>query len=280
MDTIHQQVGRDQAGRMARTPPTRLRRLAALALAISLVVLAAAWIWGRLHPALPTSTPPVPAGRAMSITRHTEVAFADAEMVWRQSLPDGSGRGYDAARLVFFGRATRSPCAGGAEVSGAFYCPETGTATFGMTYLDTLGERLKRQRELGLSLVAARISAEHMQRELGLLDTAALELIGARSARRAAISTELALHADCLTGAWAAAATPRLGQVPAEFYDQLVWSARNVTEDLVRQGARVPAALNPFALGSREARAAAFAQGYAAGRIAGCPAPPDLAPRG
>ena len=141
--------------------------------------------------------------------------------------------------------------------------------------LDILGRRLGRERELGLAIVAARLAAEHLQRELGVLDAAALRLLGASRARQAEVAAELALQADCLTGAWAAAAG--LGAVPEGFYDQLVWSARNVVDDLGREGVRVPAEFDPFAAGSRAARAAAFAKGYAARAVAGCPPPAGLA---
>ena len=55
--------------------------------------------------------------------------------------------GYDPARLVFFARATGTPCAEGALASGSFYCPETGTAAFDLMQLDILGQRLGRERE-------------------------------------------------------------------------------------------------------------------------------------
>ena len=67
---------------------------------------------------------------------------------------------------------------------------------------------------------------------LGLLDAAALRLIGAGRGQRARVGEALALQADCLTGVWAAAASKRLGPVPAGFWGQLVWSWRNVVEDL------------------------------------------------
>jgi predicted metalloprotease len=248
---------RDQAAPPPRSRPARVRTLAALALSLSLFAVLAAWAWGRMQPA--PSQIPAGAGQTAAIARQVEVGFAAAERLWRRALPDGSGRGYDPARLVFFSRATGTPCAGGALVSGSFYCPETGTAAFDLVQLDLLGGRL---------------AAEHLQREQGVFDAAALRLIGAGRAARAELAAALALQADCLTGAWAAATGLAL---PEGFYDQLVWSARNLVDDLGRDGVRVAAEFDPFAPGSREARAAAFARGYAAGAIAACPPPAALA---
>ena len=219
----------------------------------------------------------MPRDRSEVIVRRTEVAFADAQAVWKRQFPDGSGHGYDPAELMFFTRTTGTPCAGGAGMSGPFYCAETGTAAFDLMFLDALGARLKRERELGLALVAARVAAEHLQREAGILDRAALELVGARRARRGAVRAALALQADCLTGAWAAAAGARIGAVPEGFYGQLVWSARNVVDDLAREGVRIRPEFDAFAPAAQDARAAAFARGYAAAGVAGCPAPAELA---
>jgi predicted metalloprotease len=254
----------------------RLRTLALLALTLSLVSLLGTWTWGRLQPALPEADL-LPRDRASVIVRRTEVAFADAQSVWRRQFPDGSGHGYDPAKLTFFTRSTGTPCAGGAGVSGPFYCAETGTAASDLMFLDALGDRLKREKDLGLALVAARLSAEHLQREAGVLDRAALELVGARRARRGAVQAALALQADCLTGAWAASAASRLGPVPDGFYGQLVWSARNVVSDLAGSGVRVRPEFDAFAPGAQDDRAAAFAQGYAAAGPSGCPVPPELA---
>jgi predicted metalloprotease len=245
--------------------PTRYGRAGWLAAAALVAALAAGWAWGRLEP---VGTPPtgVRAGSAEAIARRVEVAVADAEAVWRRSLAPAAR----PARLTFFSTATAADCAGGATVSGPFYCPETGTAAFDLGFLDAFGARLDRQRDLALTLYAVRVAAEHLQRELGLLDAAALELIGARRGARQTIGTTLALQADCLTGAWAAAASPRIGRVPDTLYDRMVWSARNLVGDLQRTGVRVPRELDPFAATAQPERAAAFLRGYAAGRAADC----------
>ena len=220
------------------------------------------------------------AGRADAIMRRTEVAFADAQAVWGRAVGNGSGDRYDPARIVFFSRATATPCAGGATASGPFYCADTGTAAFDLAFLAVLAGRLQRQEDLGLALVAARIAAGHLQRELGMLDAAALRLIGAGRGKRAVVGEALELQADCLTGVWAAAAEKRLGPVPASFWSQLVWSWRNVVEDLGGQGVVVPAELDVFARATQEERQQAFRQGYDGGGIAACPAPAAIVARG
>jgi uncharacterized protein len=250
-----------------RRPLPRLRTLAVLGLAFTVAAVAAGWAWGRLAPA--PARLALGARSAEGIVRRTEVAFADAEAVWRRALRDGGGA-YDPARLVFFARVTESACAGGGTVSGPFYCPETGTAAFDLAFLDAFGTRMKEQRELALALYASRLAAEHLQRELGLLDAAALELVGSRRGARRAVAAALALQADCLTGVWAAAAEPRIGPVPERLYGQMVWSSRNLVADLARGGERVSEEFDVLAAGPADDRAAAFARGYRARTIGGC----------
>lgn len=248
----------------------RARTLALVGAALVAVILFAGWAWPRFGAAPGGPALAVSPGHVQSLVRRTETAVADATAVWRRALPDGFRRSYSEVDVSFFSRATGTPCAGGGMVSGSFYCPESGTAAFDLAFMDALGARLQARRDLGLALYAVRLSAEHLQRQLGLLDAAALEMIGSRRTERLAVRTRLSLQADCLTGVWAAAATPRIGPVPEAFYGQLVWSARNLVADLARDGVRVPVQFDPMAAASADERAGAFAAGYAAGRLGAC----------
>ena len=58
--------------------------------------------------------------------------------------------------------------------------------------------------------------------------------------------------------------------MPEGFWNQLVWSSRNIAEDLGREGVELPAEFDVFAAGGRAERDVAFAEGYAAGRVADC----------
>jgi len=266
---------KSQGGRRSRRP------LALTVVGVSLLALVGAWAWGRLHPGPGESAETtVAASRTDAIMRRTEVAFADAEAVWGRAAANGSGGRYDPARVVFYSRATETPCAVGTMVAGPFYCGDTGTAAFDLAFLAVLAARLQRQEELGVALVAARIAAGHLQRETGMLDAAALRLIGAGRGKRATVGEALELQGDCLTGVWAGVAEKRLGPVPGGFWSQLVWSWRNAVGDLGSQGAVLPAELDVFSRASQEAREAAFRQGYAGRAVSACPPPPEIVARG
>jgi predicted metalloprotease len=210
---------------------------------------------------------PLPAERAGVVARSLGVAFEASQSSWQRSL---GGERYAPAELQFFSRSRTSPCAGTALATGPFYCRLTREAAFDLAFLDELGLRLRRDAELGWTLVAARIAATHAQGELGLTDRAAAARAVGRRARAAADRT-LALQADCLTGVWAASTRPRLA-VPAGFYYELVRIIRNVADDRAKVGPAMPAGLDPFRPGGLKEREAAFATGVATGDPDTCPA--------
>ncbi len=217
-----------------------------LALALAATVAASAGMWFLI----PTEKPALGTGPAEAVLRRTEVVLRDVEEVWQRSLRD-RGTLYRPLVVRFFVGSTESPCAGGRAVSGPFYCRGTGTAFFDLGFLDALGVRLHRSRDLGLAILTARVAAEHLLREI---DPAA--------------GTGNALRGDCMAGAWAVQAAARIGPVPERLYGQLVESSRGLVSDLARENLRTPA--DPLAAGSKADREAAFARGYASGAIAGC----------
>ena len=203
-------------------------------------------LWATLRGDPPR--PPLSADRAEVMARRVAVALDDVQASWDRALPRAFGHSYRPAELVLVSGPTEACGAGGTHAP--FYCRETRQAVVDLAFLDALGERLRRQEEIGTALVVARILAEHVQAEIGL-------------------NTEL-LQADCLTGAWAASAEDRLGPVPPGFYRQLILVSRNVRADGRMEA---PAKLDPIGPGAAEGRDAAFAAGYLAGDPAWCIAP-------
>lgn len=240
---------------------------------VGLAALGAAWGWATapLRVAAPVARLDFSSD---ALARHVEAAFADADAATVSAVP-----GARPAEVVFFRGATSSVCVSGIGGRGVFYCPETGIAAFDLGYLESLVARLEADADLGVTLLAARLAAEHRQRETQVLDMAALDMIGAPKERRAEIRLGLALQADCLTGVWARAAEPSIGVVADGLWSRLIQSARGIARDFESAGRPIPPELDSAALGTREAREAAFRSGYADPTGAVCPAPVALAMR-
>lgn len=231
----------------------------------------ATWQWTKARPPVePSVTPLGFSGDAIS-------ARARAVFDTAAPSPTEAMRRTGTAQAVFFrGAATPSVCVTGIPGRGVFYCPETGIAAFDLGYLESLVARLEADADLGVALVAARLAAEHRQRETGALDMAALDMIGASRQRRSEIRLALALQADCLTGAWVGGAGTDLGKVPADFWGRLLDAARGIGADFAASGRPIPPELDTFGIGLREAREAAFRRGQSDPAGAACPAPVTL----
>ena len=232
------------------------------------------WTWGRLNPG-PGGAPELEAGDA-GRTRSCGAPRSPSptpRASGRRLAADGSGERYaPAKRRVLHPRHRDALCQGAPWSRGRSIAripgPPPSTSPFSMA----LSRRLQRQEDLGVALVAARVSAEHFQRELGMLDAAALRLIGAGRGRRALMGEALALQADCLTGVWAAAAGNRLGPVPARLLEPtgLVVAQRR-RRSWRAKALRVPAEFDAFGRATQEAREAAFLPGYAGGGVGRLP---------
>jgi predicted metalloprotease len=266
--------------RQAAAAPRRLLRPGAVAavVAVSIAATLGAFAWSRWArgPDLPG---PLPVERAETVARSLGVAFQDSQATWQRSLGALGGPVYTPAELQFFTHSRTSPCAGTVLATGPFYCRLTREAAFDLAFLDELGLRLRRDAELGWTLVAARIAAAHAQGELGLTDRARAASRTAGRRGRAAIDRALALQADCLTGVWVASTSPPLPVRPG-FYYELVRIIRNVADDRAKTGPAMPAGLDPFRPGNLHHREAAFATGVATGDPATCPAAYPVEPTG
>jgi predicted metalloprotease len=247
---------------------SRATALAAL-LAVSIVAFVGAWVWAWWSNRGPDLSPPVPSDRAEVVARSIGVAFDDSQASWQDNLMANGGRQYAPAELHFFSRSGTSPCAGAELVTGPFYCRLSREAAFDLAFLDELGERLRRDAELGWALVAGRLAAAHTQGELGITDRALAAGRGASRRERAEIDRALTLQADCLTGVWATGAHLA---VPQRFYYELVRIIRNVADDRAKTGPAMPAGLDPFRPGALSDRETAFRTGAATGDAATCPA--------
>ena len=224
---------------------------------------------------------PWPPSRTDAIVRRTEVAFADAEAVWGRAAANGSGDRYDPARVVFYSRATETPCAVGAVVAGPFYCRDTGTAAFDLAFLD--GAR-RAAAAAGGARAGARRGADR-GRAPPARDRHARRRRPAADRRRARQAR------DGRRGAGAAGRLPdrRLGrrrrEAPRTGARRLLEPARLVLAQRGRgpgePGRRAAARISTSSPGRARRRASRpSARATPAGAITACPAPAEIVARG
>jgi uncharacterized protein len=184
--------------------------------------------------------------------RRISVAFGDAQAMWRAHVAAELGRAYRPARLELFTRGTQSTCAPGLTTAGPFYCAAEASVAFDLLFSEALSLRLRRDAELGVSLLVARLAGAHAQAQLGQAAAPA------------------GLTADCLSGVWAHRRGQPLGMIRDGFYGRLIQIARNTSVDLARIAAPIAPGLDPLREGSIAEREAAFQAGFRTGEPAIC----------
>ena len=241
--------------------------------ALALVAVSrAGWAWSRFAPGAARRARGLAGKRRSRSSRRTEIVVADAGAVWRRALPDWLPAAATTTASSSSSRARPGrPAPGARMVSGLVLLPRDRRRGL-RPRLHGRARRAARRRSatLGLALFAARLSAEHLQRELGLLDAAALEMIGARREQRRAVQARARAAGRLPDRGLGRGAAPRIGPVPDGFYGQMVWSSRNLVDDLAPRRRARACGVRPVGGGRRGRRAAAFAEGYAAGRSPAC----------
>lgn len=249
-----------------------MRRRAGLILPLlgMLVLLAAlaAWSWQQTPIDAPARS--VSPDQAELQSRRTEVVLDDTQRAWSQLVAaEGLGH-YSPAPHRFFVRATASPCAGRDGATGLFYCPADRTLAFDLRFLAALTDQLREIEDKGIKLIVAQQTAAALQDQLGVLGAVAAKSAVSGSRQRQAMELAVALQADCLTGVWAADASQRLGTIRPGLYSAAIQGTRRVTEAQAEWGHGAPWTKNSLGLGLLPDREAAFATGYAAGKLATC----------
>ncbi len=193
--------------------------------------------------------------------------LASTEEVWSDLMPRQAGQEYRPPVMVLYSGVTRSPCGGASGATGPFYCPADRKAYLDTEFFATLSQRLGARGDFAAAYVIAHEVAHHVQNELGILGQVN-EARQASSERQAnALTVQLELQADCLSGVWAQAVDNLLE--PGDL-DEALNAARRIGDDhLQRQAGRVPQP-HTFTHGTSEQRSRWFATGYDSGQMGAC----------
>ncbi|MEM1388320.1 MAG: neutral zinc metallopeptidase [Pseudomonadota bacterium] len=198
------------------------------------------------------------------------VVLADTEEVWTALFREELGRAYDPVTLVLFKGNTQSPCGGASGATGPFYCPADRKAYLDTAFFTTLSQRLGAGGDFAAAYVVAHEVAHHVQNELGVLGEANRARVHASSAQSNAISVQIELMADCLSGVWARHADARFDMLERGDLAEAINAARQIGDDtLQRNAGRVPQP-HTFTHGTSEQRQRWFKTGFETGSVGAC----------
>jgi hypothetical protein len=188
--------------------------------------------------------------------------LATTEDVWGNLFPDQVGRPYDPPALVLFSEVTQSACGGASGASGPFYCPADQQAYLDTVFFAYMSERLGADGDFAAAYVIAHEVAHHVQNELGILSQANAVRQQVSEGESNAISVQIELMADCLSGIWAAEVSDLLE--PGDLEEALNAAERIGDDYLQARAGRQP---NPhsYTHGTSEQRMRWFANGLQSG---------------
>jgi len=198
------------------------------------------------------------------------VTLADTEEVWARVFQEQLGRTYTPAVLVLFKDGTQSACGGASEATGPFYCPQDRKIYLDTSFFVTLERQLGAKGDFAAAYVVAHEIGHHVQDELGILAQAGALRQGVSEAESNAISVQVELQADCLSGIWAREAQRTLGTIEPGDLEEAVTAARQIGDDTLQRNAGQRPMPHTFTHGTSEQRAEWFETGLKSGKLSDC----------
>lgn len=197
----------------------------------------------------------------------TSQILATTEDVWSRIFPAQLGRDYTPPVLVLYSGVTQSPCGSASGATGPFYCPADRKAYLDTEFFSTLSRELGAKGDFAAAYVIAHEVAHHVQNEIGVLPQVNRARQAAGQTQANALTVQLELQADCLSGIWAKAVGSLME--PGDL-DEALNAARKIGDDhLQKRAGRVPQP-HTFTHGTSEQRARWFATGYQTGDMRSC----------
>jgi uncharacterized protein len=208
-------------------------------------------------------------GQGDPARRFVAVVLADTEDVWKQ-LFSSSGKSYVEPKLVLYTGRIASACGLASTASGPFYCPNDQKLYLDLSFFDEMKSRLHAPGEFAEAYVIAHEIGHHVQKSLGILQTAQRE--EARRDRRGAnsISVRVELQADCLAGVWAHHADRMKHIIEQGDVEAALNAASAVGDDRLQQQARGTVVPDAFTHGSSAQRVRWFKRGLESGNTRQC----------
>ncbi|MDC1275631.1 neutral zinc metallopeptidase [Ascidiaceihabitans sp.] len=197
----------------------------------------------------------------------TSAVLATTEQVWTKIFREQLDLPYNAPVLVLYSGVTQSPCGGASGATGPFYCPADKKAYLDTSFFTTMSQQLGAGGDFAAAYVIAHEVAHHVQNELGILPKVDQARRASSTTEANALTVQLELMADCLSGVWARNVERLLERGDLE---EALNAARMIGDDhLQRQAGRVP---NPhtFTHGTSAQRARWFNVGFDTGNIGRC----------
>jgi predicted metalloprotease len=190
----------------------------------------------------------------------------DNQETWERVLT-AERKPYRHAKLVLFNDATRTGCGYGDAATGPFYCPADERVYIDLGFFRELSTRFGARGEFAEAYVIAHEVGHHVQKVLGISESAQ----ALRGPQRGATSSsvKLELQADCFAGIWAHSTGKRNLLESGDIASALT-AAEAIGDDRLQRQSTGTVSPEKWTHGSSEERMTWFKRGYEKGEIDAC----------
>mgnify|MGYP003704405133 CR=1 FL=1 len=197
--------------------------------------------------------------------------LGNTEDVWKEVLPNQTGRQYTPTTMVLYTGGTRSGCGQARAAMGPFYCPLDKKVYLDTSFFKEMEQKFRVKGDFAYAYVIAHEVGHHVQDVLGILGKVQARQQQASSKTEAnALSVRIELMADCLAGVWAKNSNDKYAELDKGDIDEALNAAAQIGDDALQQRSRGYVVPDSFTHGSSAQRVEWLQRGYQSGDPASC----------
>ncbi|WP_407529106.1 KPN_02809 family neutral zinc metallopeptidase [Methylobacterium oryzisoli] len=202
--------------------------------------------------------------------RFAAAILGNTEDVWKQVLPNQTGRQYTPTTMVLYQGGTRSGCGMARAAMGPFYCPLDKKVYLDTTFFKEMEQKFKVKGDFAYAYVIAHEVGHHIQDVLGILPKVQRrqQQVDERESNRLSVRVEL--MADCLAGVWAKNSDERFNSLEPGDIEEALQAASAIGDDRLQKQSQGYAVPDSFTHGSSAQRMRWFQTGYRSGQTQSC----------
>jgi predicted metalloprotease len=202
--------------------------------------------------------------------RFAAAILGNTEDVWRQVLPQTTGRPYQAPKMVLFSQATQSRCGFAQSAMGPFYCPVDQTIYLDLSFFQDMQRRFRAGGDFAYAYVIAHEVGHHVENQLGILPRVQQRQQEVGETERNQLSVRVELMADCLAGVWAHHSEQRYRSLEEGDVQEAMNAAEAIGDDRLQRQSQGRVVPDSFTHGSSAQRVRWFMEGLRNGQVQGC----------
>lgn len=197
--------------------------------------------------------------------------LGNTEDVWKEILPNQTGKQYTTTTMVLYQGGTRSGCGDARAAMGPFYCPIDKKVYLDTTFFKEMQQKFGVKGDFAYAYVIAHEVGHHVQDVLGILGKVQGRQQAASSkAESNQLSVRIELMADCLAGVWAKNSNDKWNALEQGDIQEALNAASAIGDDKLQEKAQGYAVPDSFTHGSSEQRMRWFMTGYKSGQTKSC----------